>query len=283
MMRPFRSLPVVTPVSTLIAMLAIAGTARAQAPTPQPPPAEAPPPQPGYAEPAAPPPPGYAPPPAGYTPPPPGYAPPPPGYAQPPPAYPPPPPYGYQQPPGVATHPRSGALFMPYLGVNSFQGDTGNNTDPGLRIGGLGGGHVNELLSLNGEVTIDFVNPKNVPSGVDESIIELDLAFSPLLHAAPAPNFELVIGPKLGFWFGAAEATSGGMTAKSSAQGWLLGINGGAFFTVSPSVSIGGLISFVTRNLTKVCNTLPGFAEQCMTDNLGDADKVLGFTGAVLF
>lgn len=184
-------------------------------------------------------------------------------------------------PPAVVARPHSGGILMPYVGFNSFQGTTGTNDGPGLRLGALAGGHVHEMVSLNGEVTVDFVNPKNVPSGVDVTALELDLAFSPLAHVVAVPRLELVIGPKVGAWFGSQNTSAPAFSASTTAYGWLLGLNGGAFFTASRSVSVGALLSFVARSATKSCTTISG-AQTCPSDT-GPANKVLGFSGAVLF
>jgi hypothetical protein len=115
------------------------------------------------------PPPGYGyPPPPNPYPPPPGYS-----YGYPPPgAYPgsyaPPPP---PPPPFSASDRRhSGFLAMPYLGVNSFQGTNAVNLGPGFRIGTLLGGRIGRSFSINGELTIDFMNPENVPAAEDVTL-----------------------------------------------------------------------------------------------------------------
>src|SRR5438874_13044698 len=83
------------------------------------------------------PPPGYQQqPPPGYQQPPPGYQQqPPPGYQQPPPQT-----YGYPQQPGYAPPPppgKHGFLAIPYLGLESHQGDSGTNLGTGFILGGL--------------------------------------------------------------------------------------------------------------------------------------------------
>src|SRR5215471_1724817 len=88
---------------------------------------------------------------------------------------------------------RSGPHMIPYVGVSSFQGSTGKDLNPGFRAGGLGGLHINEMFSVNGELTLDFLN---FGGGGDHSGTELDLALSPFVHV-PASNIELVFGPKL--------------------------------------------------------------------------------------
>ena len=178
------------------------------------------------------PPPGYQAPPPGYQQqPPPGYQQqPPPGYQQqPPPGYqqqPPPgyyqqqPPPGYYQQPPTAYQPPPGAYAPPPPPPG--QARLSRAPLPRARIAPgrqpatvsarasssarILGGRVNPQFSINGEFRIDVLNPKNVPSGVDVTVVEVDFAVSPLFHV-PFPNGEFVLGPKLGF-FGAAGSTS---------------------------------------------------------------------------
>lgn len=177
---------------------------------------------------------------------------------------------------------RSGPHIIPYVGVSSFQGSTGKALDPGWRAGGLGGVHVNEMISVNGEVTLDFLN---FGGGGDVSGMEVDLALSPFVHL-PAGNVELVFGPKLGAWFGADRTSVGSgdanVTTKDSLRGWLAGVNAGAFLPLTGSVAIGGLLSFAVRSPTNVCTTTNIGAEACQGNNLPDANKVLAFTLALL-
>jgi hypothetical protein len=177
---------------------------------------------------------------------------------------------------------RRGFLALPYLGIHSFRGDSGNGLDSGLRLGTLLGGRVNEQFSLNGELTIDVINPSNVPTGVDFVGAAVDIAFSPLIHISDG-GLEVVLGPKLGFWSGAQQASMGGVTAKARASGAMFGVNGGVFGPINDNVSIGVLLSFVVRTLGESCITEPGVAEVCDSDPSGDADKVLGVTGGMLF
>src|SRR5215831_9048003 len=122
--------------------------------------------------------------------------------------------------PAVVARPHSGGIMMPYVGFNSFQGTTGTNDGPGLRLGALAGGHVHEMVTLNGEVTVDFVNPKNVQSGTDVTALELDLAFSPLVHLVAVPRLEFVVGPKVGAFFGSQNISAPAFSSSTTAYGW---------------------------------------------------------------
>ena len=121
----------------------------------------------------------------------------------------------------AVVRPPVGAHMIPYVGLNSFQGDSGKGDGPGFRLGGIAGGHITPMFSLNGEITVDFVNANSSSntSGTQGTMstslsgIELDLAASPLVHF-PINNFEIVAGPKLGAFFAAANDSVdvGGMT-----------------------------------------------------------------------
>jgi hypothetical protein len=183
------------------------------------------------------------------------------------------------------TRPRAGAHLVPYVGVSSFQGNTGKGLDAGFRAGALGGGHINPMFSVNGEITMDILN-SNDKAIATFTGIDLDLALSPLVHVR-VDSVELVFGPKLGAFFGRinTEMPVGAMvlTAKETERGWLAGVNAGAFFSLSRSFGLGALLSFVVRNPTTACteSTLTPGNEVCTGSNL-TADKVLALTIAML-
>jgi hypothetical protein len=223
--------------------------------------------------PAAPPPQAYAP---GY-PPPQAYAPgyPPPGYQYPPPyAYPP------RPMPAPARPPRVGFLALPYAGIHSFSGSGTNGLDPGLRLGAILGGAVSEIFSVNGEATIDVMNPSS--AGADASEDMATLAFSPLFHARSG-SAEIVIGPKLGLWALSGHASNGITTVDVDEQGWTIGGNAGVFFPVGTgTASLGMLLSFANLQVSHFCATVTGYGEMCSSDVSGDVN-VLGMTFAALF
>jgi hypothetical protein len=249
------------------------------------------------------PPPGYQAPPPGYQQqPPPGYdqqqQQPPPGYQQqPPPGYyqqqPPPgyyqqPPTAYQPPPGAYAPPppppegKHGFLALPYLGFESHRGTDATDLGTGFIIGTLLGGRVNPNFSINGELRIDILRPKDVPSNVSVSMAEVDLAFSPLFHV-PLPAGELVLGPKLGFFAGSMSISSGGVEqSNASVSGLVAGLNAGAFFDVSRSTALGGMVSFTIRDPNEVCTTYGG-VEYCDGDMNYTSEKVVAFHAGALF
>jgi hypothetical protein len=184
--------------------------------------------------------------------------------------------------------PPAGAHLVPYVGVSSFLGSSGKGLGPGFRAGAIGGGHVNPMFSVNGEITIDLLNPSS--SAGDYTGLNLDLALSPFVHV-PLKNFELVFGPKLGAWFGAINTSVAvpllnmNMTARSREHGWLAGLNAGGFLSLNHSVELGALLSFLVRSPTSACadtNVPTPGPEICTGSNLSSG-KVLAFSIALLF
>jgi len=267
--------------SVLIAVSVVALEAFAVAQT-NPPPQDYQQPPPGYQQQ---PPPGYQQPPPGYQQPPPGYQQQPPGgYQQPPPQT-----YGYPQQPGYAPPPppgKHGFLAIPYLGFEQHEGSTGDNFGVGFIMGGILGGRINPQFSINGELRIDILNPKNT-GGDDVTAVEVDIAFSPLFHV-PFQQGEFVVGPKLGaYGFSFSDMVGGVEANKGNASGYAAGFNTGVFFNISPTVALGGMLSFTLRQPTKECSTPYGYAETCGTSLPGGGDfpseKVLGFHGGAMF
>ncbi|MDB4980075.1 MAG: hypothetical protein JWM82_827 [Myxococcales bacterium] len=177
---------------------------------------------------------------------------------------------------------KHGFLAMFYLGAHHFFGDYGaNRVDTGFRIGTILGGRLTPQISLNGEITLDVLNPKNVPPGLDVTGLDADIAFSPLFHV-PSGRMELVVGPKLGLRAAAAQ-TNGGVSTSSSTNGYTAGINAGLFGAVTPGTSLGALLNFEVRTHDESCVKVGDFPESCSTQNQGSAEKLLGITLAVLF
>jgi hypothetical protein len=174
----------------------------------------------------------------------------------------------------------SGLVALPYVGLNSFHGDGADGLGTGLRLGGLLGGQVSDVLSINGELTIDDVN-LDEPAGVSASEYIGYLSLSPLFHAS-TPDVRFVIGPKLGVWGVTGSASSGGYSADVTGHGWSLGVNVGLFFPVNPQAALGLLVSYTSLQPLEMCVSAGGFSETCQSDNLNDV-QVLGLTfGALL-
>jgi hypothetical protein len=175
---------------------------------------------------------------------------------------------------------REGKIVMPFLGINSFQGDRATNLGLGLRVGTLLGSRVSEHWSLNAELAFDVVNADAPPGETDHGYM-LDLAFAPLVHLAQQ-KVELVLGPILGPWFFLDRVSGSGISANAWSAGWVLGANAGVLFPVSDKARVGGLISFASRNPVALCTSGTGVTEQCTTSGL-HAANVLAFTAAALF
>lgn len=210
------------------------------------------------AQPAAPAQPAYAAPPQQ-----PAYAPPPqqPAYA-PPAGYSAPPSYGYPPPPPAPPAARSGFQAVPFIGFHNYAGDGGEFTGPGLRIGTLLGGRLNENWSLNGELLFDFTN-WNHAAYVNTSERWWDLAFSPLIHL-PLGKLEVVVGPKLGFSRGSGKRYPDVQVGENdqTLSAIVFGLNAGLFVPVGGGAMIGGLLNVQSRAVTEYCARYQGI-ETC--------------------
>jgi hypothetical protein len=217
--------------------------------------------------------------------PPPGPAPAPPG-AYPGAPYPYPPYYYAPLPPPPPPPPRrhgTGFLALPYIGINSFGGDNAGNIDTGLRIGTFLGGRISDVVSLNGELTFDLMNPE-VPADTHVTETMAHVTLSPLFHV-DAGSLELVIGPKFGFWSLRADVSSTDLSGNLDQRGWTLGVNAGLFFPVGGGpTELGLLFSYATLEITHACATLTYYGStihEC-PDPSGDAN-VVSLAGAALF
>lgn len=222
--------------------------------------------------------------------------PPPPGYPQQqyeqpgyPPGYYPPPGYPAAQPPApppsTRPHGHGGLLLLPYLGIQANEGATGQDQGVGGRLGGLIGYRtLGGQASFNAELTIDVLNLKNAPTGVDVTGAGVDLAFSPLFHFDAGP-LELAVGPKLGIGVTAVQAKDDTGTLENSTTGFTYGANLGAFVPLGNGASLGGLISFQVRTVSQVCSKNYSGTETCVDASNANvnSDKILGITGAALF
>jgi len=153
---------------------------------------------------------------------------------------------------GTSSAWHEGFQVVPMIGINSFQGDSGQNTGPGLRLGLLAGSRLTELLSLNIGFAFDFVNA-DVPAGVSASQYAFDVGFNPLFHF-PLEKLEIVAGPLAGVFVDYASlGIGGGPSMEVWTYGWTIGANAGVMFPVGAKVRLGGLANFYLRNPIKSC------------------------------
>lgn len=179
------------------------------------------------------------------------------------------------QPAAVAYKP---AVLMPFIGFHSIQNDN-SGTGPGLRIGGLAGARLGDQFSFNGEALFDLWNYSDVPAGASISAYDIQVSAAPLYHLQVAPTAEIVVGPKLGFFYFHDSASALGQDLGSgSAEGFLLGANLGAFFRISDAVSLGGLANFDYLRQEWCSNSGGG---DCTPS--GDGLKVISLSGAAQF
>jgi len=169
-----------------------------------------------------------------------------------------------------------GGQIIPSIGINSFQGDTGQGMGVGLRVGLLGGLRLIENLSLNVGAAFDKVNM----SAPDTSRFIVDIGFNPLIHF-PREKFEIVAGPVVGAFLDKVGSGSGSFSSDTWAYGWTAGVNAGVFFPVGAKARLGGLVNFYLRNLIKTCTTTNGM-DVCFKDGL-PTGKMLAVSLAAMF
>jgi hypothetical protein len=150
-------------------------------------------------------------------------------------------------PPAADVAWRPGVMPLPFIGLNSFQGDSVQNLDWGLRLGTIFGYRFSRHWSAGAELAVDFVRARNLDASDHLSEHVIDLAVSPLLHV-PQRRFEVVLGPVLGPFSYSQHRSSGPQTSiDTSAYGWTFGGNLGVLFTIDGSTKLGLLASAVVR------------------------------------
>jgi hypothetical protein len=167
--------------------------------------------------------------------------------------------------------------MLPYLGLHSFQNQQAAAYRPGLRIGSFFGVRVSELLSIDGELTIDRAWIK---SEIDLEQWFFRASLSPLVHL-PAGSAEVALGPKLGIYSVDTNYPDTGTTIESASFGYSTGLNAGVIAPLSPAIAIAGLLSFDLMWSKRTCALSFGGTAQCGSTT--DVGKVLGLTGGLLF
>jgi hypothetical protein len=167
--------------------------------------------------------------------------------------------------------------MIPYLGFHSYRNHEAAAYGPGLRIGSFFGGRLGELLSMNGELTVDRAK---INSPIDLQQWFFRVSFSPLVHL-PAGLLEVGLGPKVGIYSVSTNYPDTGTTIPTASSGYSTGLNAGVFAPLSPSAAIGGLLSFDLMWSKRTCALGLGGTAQCGPTT--DVGKVLGLTGGALF
>jgi hypothetical protein len=182
----------------------------------------------------------------------------------------------------------SGLMLIAFLGVSGFGGASGINDyiasdlaiHASLRLGGLIGFYVHPHLSLNGELTTDFLN---IDAGSSASITagtRVVAALSPLFHWSASNDVELLVGPKLGYWH---TSLSGSSDNISTITGTVVGVNAGGYLRAY-NVHFGALVSYELASIGKACSGYPGAPDTCLADvSYLSREKVLSLSGSILF
>src|SRR5438270_1296868 len=166
---------------------------------------------------------------------------------------------------------KGGAEAIPFLGMNSVEGNAGKGYGVGFRFGSLFGGRFAKNWSVNGEIVLDVLNTNSTP-GLDTSGWNGDLAVAPLYHC-PLPQVELVAGPSVGTFFQLGRAKNSFMSETIWSYGWTIGANVGAFVPLHDRKSLGLLFNFILHEPLKGCTDAG--REVCLTRNL-PTGKMMG-------
>jgi hypothetical protein len=170
---------------------------------------------------------------------------------------------------------RIGYLWLPYIGINMPLGDQSDYYSTGLRLGGLFGLNFNQLMSFNGELSIDILNP-DTSSGTSMIDVLVDFSFSPLFHFG-TPQVQFVVGPKLGYFAESISVSTDYSDDSSSGNGWSYGFNAGVFLPLG-RVAIGGLLNYTGHHYSTWCEN-----SDCMRVSGGDDFQILSISGALLY
>jgi len=140
-----------------------------------------------------------------------------------------------------------------------------------------------EVVSINGELTLDSVELRNLPVGERLSEIDLSATISPLFSVIDG-KLELAFGPKLGLWLGSYNQSSLSRGDGSGTfSGWDLGANVAGVAQVGRHLWLGGLASFDLRIFRNSCFRPTAGIEGCTSGDLPPADKVLALSILLMF
>ena len=168
---------------------------------------------------------------------------------------------------------------LPFLGIHSYQHKEASGYAPGLRLGTLLGGRLSDVVSLNGELTLDFSNPRADPATFQQWAFRV--AFNPMIELRAGP-VAFIVGAKVGVFVLDTERASGDLVVSSELMGFSAGFDGGVFVPVSAHTSIGVLLSFDWAGANQGCLGAPAGGSSCGSPAAHGA-KLLGLSGGVLF
>ena len=149
-----------------------------------------------------------------------------------------------------------GFLLLPFVGANLPLGDPFAGFDLGFRAGGVGGFHVLSYLSINGECSVDFLNPNNVEMGSNLHARVADFALSPFFHIA-LDRGEIVMGPRIGAFTASSSLVryDGVTNREESARGLAYGFNLGVLGGIG-DIAVGAMVGYTTRHATRTDVTI---------------------------
>jgi hypothetical protein len=141
--------------------------------------------------------------------------------------------------PPLERHRRVLALLS--AGVQSIQNE-GSPTGPGLRLGLLLGGRLDNRFSINAELVYDVLNPDRAVPGV--TFYDFEAVAAPLLHLSLPRGMQALAGPKLGLFRAGASGQGERDASDAVYTGLLVGANLGAFVRISRrnEIDVGGLV-----------------------------------------
>jgi hypothetical protein len=156
-------------------------------------------------------------------------------------------------PPGSGSYHR--LMAIAYVGTQSFTGEIRQAEEgvypdpgPGVRLGGLVGIRPFSIVSLNGEVSIDWLNLDPLMYGGSARGLRASLSLAPLYHVPLDAPLQLVAGPKVGVW----RQTFRNSRSDDEERGYLWGLNLAGFVPVGRTL-LGALFSFENAVRTEEC------------------------------
>lgn len=177
-------------------------------------------------------------------------------------------------------------LALPFFGFHSYQHTEANGYAPGVRVGALLGGRLNDVFSLNSWLSADFSNLRTPVEPFHERAIHA--AFNPMIEL-PAGRLELIFGAKLGVYLLHSERPAPGFlvgdataVSVSDMNGLIAGLEAGVFVPVTAHTSVGLLLSFDLIGVNRGCLLAANGGSECGPP-LAQNPRVLGITGGVLF